>query len=216
MGTDHLEGVSVRRLIGRSCTLSLNHQGRCSRAGVAQHNQGDPEAALQAFMSASADALSAAGVTEVSLNAPAAALRRDSSGCTAEASAGAQSSGSNGTPAKAATLLNVPGRETLQPATASASVRTDTMAPVLPSNAQGTEAISSSGAAPDSVVAERTAVRALMAQASVLKQLGRLQEALHALKMAEVFDSGVEVHRRQLQAELLGQSEPGRGSNSDL
>ena len=62
-------------------------------------------------------------------------------------------------------------------------------------------------------MAERTAVRALMAQASVLKQLGRLQEALHALKMAEVFDSGVEVHRKQLQAALLGQPELGGGSN---
>ena len=66
------------------------------------------------------------------------------------------------------------------------------------------------------MMAERTAVRALMAQASALKQLGRLQEALHALKMAEVFDRGVEVHRRQLQAVLLGQSEPGRGSNREF
>ena len=63
-------------------------------------------------------------------------------------------------------------------------------------------------------MAERTAVRALMAQASVLKQLGRRQEALHALKMAEVFDKSVEVHRRQLQAALLGQPEPKRGSNA--
>ena len=87
------------------------------------------------------------------------------------------------------------------------------MASSLPANPQGADSVSSSE--PDSVMAERTAVRALIAQASVLKQLGRLQEALHALKMAEVFDRGVEVHRRQLQAVLLGQPEPEGGSNRD-
>ena len=84
------------------------------------------------------------------------------------------------------------------------------MAPLSPANTQGTDSIPTGEAVPDSVMAERTAVRALMAQASILKQLGRLQEALHALKMAEVFDRGVEVHRRQLQAVLLGMRETGK------
>jgi len=51
-------------------------------------------------------------------------------------------------------------------------------------------------------LAERTAVRALMAQASVLKRLGRLQDAMDALSLAAVFDRGVEVHKQQLQAEI--------------
>ena len=68
--------------------------------------------------------------------------------------------------------------------------------------------------APESVLAERTAVRALMAQASVLKQLGRLKDAMHALDMASVLDQGVEVHRQQLQAEIEGPTSSEVADNS--
>ena len=53
-----------------------------------------------------------------------------------------------------------------------------------------------------SAMAERTAVRALMAQASILKRLGRLPDALQALNLAAVLDRGVEVHAQKLQAEM--------------
>ena len=165
-------------------------------------------------MSASADALSAAGVTEAFPDSPSGASRRGPSGCTVEASDRAQSSGLEGTPAMDAALLGVPGRETA--ATASSAAQSDSMALSLSANAQGTDSVSADVAVPDSVMAERTAVRALMARASILKHLGRLQEALHVLEMAEMFDRGVEVHRRQLQAVLLGRPEPGRGSKRDL
>ena len=165
-------------------------------------------------MGASADALSAAGATEALLDRPAAAPRRGSSGATVDASAGAQSSCSENTPTANAALPEVPGREFLHSAAAGSAVTADSMAPSSPASPEGIETIPSLEAAPESVVAERIAVRALMAQASVLKQLGRLQEALHALKMAEVFDKGVEVHRKQLQAALLGHPVSGRGSNS--
>ena len=41
-----------------------------------------------------------------------------------------------------------------------------------------------------------------MAQASVLKRLGNLPDALQALTLAAVLDRGVEVHTQKLQAEM--------------
>ena len=55
-----------------------------------------------------------------------------------------------------------------------------------------------------SVMAERTAVRALMAQASILKRSGRLFDAMQALTLAAVCDPSVESHLQQLRAEMDG------------
>lgn len=148
-------------------------------AGVAQHKQGDLEAALQAFARASTDALSAAGLPEAALTSAA-------------------------DPASSAKPLGLQGLSTKkerEPASSSADSRPIYIASPHRELKTEEEPISSTGSNA-SVLAERTAVRALMAQASVLKQVGRLQDAMHALNAAAVLDSSVEVHRRQLRAEL--------------
>lgn len=144
----------------------------CS-AGVAQHKQGDLEAALQAFASASADALSAAGLSEAALSSQPAQGFLDSS----------HASNSSG---------GEPGAQSHPEAAASSS---------------------SDGGVQVSALAERTAVRALMAQASVLKRSGRLPDAVHALTLAAVLDRGVEVHAQKLRAEIKS-SDPNKGASN--
>ena len=212
----------------------------CS-AGVAQHKQGDLEAALQAFANASTDALSAAGLSEAALcSQPAASCSSAapvqqtsahdnalSGAGLAEADLSSQSAassscaavhetlhsghGSGGSMAgalPASSLRAEPGprsssgptQEPLDSGHASRSSRDEID---LGAQSQSEAAASSDGSSVQaSALAERTAVGALMAQASVLKRLDRLADALHALTLAAVLDRSVKVHAQKLQAEM--------------
>lgn len=118
---------------------------------MAQHAQGDLDAALQAFDRASQDALEATDALNTSdIDAPSAA----------------------------ASAAN--------------------------SAADGASGASFGGDVEEQVMlARRTAVRALLAQAGTLKQLGRLPEALQAaLRAAELDESVRRVHVAPLEAEI--------------
>ena len=56
--------------------------------------------------------------------------------------------------------------------------------------------------------ANRTLVRALMSQASILKRLRRLEEALLVARQAAVLDAAVQVHVRELEHELAEKKAP--------
>ena len=118
---------------------------------MAQHAQGDLDAALQAFDRASQDALEAADVLNTSdINAPSAA------------------------------------------ASAAASAADDAL-----------DASFGGDVEKRVILARRTAVRALLAQAGTLKQLARLPEALQAaLRAAELDESVRRVHVAPLEAEI--------------
>ena len=163
-------------------------------AGVAQHAQGDLDAALQAFERASQDALAAADM----LGTPLPPTTFDT-GSTADHTAGSGSA-----PDRNAIGNNVdlaaatPGRD---------------RAPKTSNRAVGAAAGAVDGAKPGAdemadrerraVLARRTAVRALLAQAGSLKQLGRLPEALQAaLRAAELDDTVRRIHVAPLEAEI--------------
>ena len=210
-------------------------------AGVAQHKQGDLEAALQAFACASADALSAAGLSQAALGNSAATSSSSaapgqgmpatngavpgaglSDGTMSGQSAVSCRSGealqtvqldhsSRGTMAETVAASSfmaehAPGSSTGPPqgfldlSHASQSMRGDACSEAR--SQAGAAASSDSRDAQASAMAERTAVRALMAQASVLKHSGRLHDAMHAMTLAAVLDPGAEVHKQKLQAEL--------------
>ena len=210
-------------------------------AGVAQHKQGDLEAALQAFARASSDALFAAGISEAALSgstaascssaAPVQDVSATSDGVSgarlAETALSDQSAAScrSGTAQEIVRSDHSSGGSTAETASATsfrmkhAPCSSSAPAQQLPGSShasQGSRGDASSGAqsqagaavssdsrdAQASTMAERTAVRALMAQASVLKRSGRLHDAMQALTLAAILDPGVEVHIRKLQAEM--------------
>ncbi|EIE20465.1 hypothetical protein COCSUDRAFT_67376 [Coccomyxa subellipsoidea C-169] len=126
-------------------------------AGVAQHSQGDLDAALQAFARASSDALEAAD-----------------------------------------TLSASPSPNSMS----NSSSAPDTAGPA-PADMAGAESSDGDDVAERVILARRTAVRALLAQAGTLKQLGRLPEALEAAQRAVDFDESVRrVHVAPLEAEI--------------
>ena len=191
--------------------------------GVAQHKQGDLEAALQAFTGASANALSAAGLSEAAVSRHTAASGyspSSSQSATGEMSSAQGSNSLAAAPSSAHPVALVSGlredsaEEATSRMTSSSEpvqivshpdlARTSSLAEASSAGVSQAErdASSGTGSVKASVLAERTAVRALMAQASVLKRLGRLQDAMDALSLAAVLDSGVEVHKQQLQAEI--------------
>jgi hypothetical protein len=198
-------------------------RGFACHAGISQQKQGDPEAALQSFSGASADALSAAGLPmpvtsrwaagfDTSLSTQASATTESLSGhtCWPAAAVTASSASSLGASAGSASVADGPletssdGPDPAHAAPASISAQQRSMADSTAAGLSASDRVGAFGVRPasESVLAERTAVRVLMAQASVLKQLGRLKDAMHALDMASVLDQGVEVHRQQLQAEI--------------
>ena len=128
-----------------------------SCAGVAQHSQGDLDAALQAFARASSDALEAAD-----------------------------------------TLSALPSPNSKS----YSSSAPDTAGPA-PADMAGAESSGGDDMAERLILARRTAVRALLAQAGTLKQLGRLPEAQEAALRAVDFDESVRtVHVAPLEAEI--------------
>ena len=192
-------------------------RGFACHAGITQHKQGDPEAALQSFSGASADALSAAGLPmpvasrraagfDTSLSTQASASTKSFSGHTGLPAAAVAASSASSLGAAAGSELVADGplessSDGTDPAHAAPVPISAQQGSMADSSAAGLTASDKVGAS-ESVLAERTAVRVLMAQASVLKQLGRLKDAMDALDMASVLDKGVEVHRQQLQAEI--------------
>lgn len=190
--------------------------------GVAQHKQGDLEAALQAFTGASANALSAAGLSEAVSRHTARSghCLSSSQSATGEISTahGSYSPAAALSPANPVALVSGLREDSAEEARSRMtsrgkpvqvvshldSARTSSVAEASSGSVSQAErdALSGSGSVEASVLAERTAVRALMAQASVLKRLGRLQDAMDALSLAAIFDRGVEVHKQQLQAEI--------------
>ena len=202
-------------------------RGFACHAGITQHKQGDPEAALQSFSGASADALSAAGLPvpvasrqaagfDTSLSTHASATTESLSGHTSlpapavtVSSTSSMGASAGSEPVADGALESAP--DVTEPAHAepvTISAQLGSMADSPAAGLSDSDKVGASGVGPasDSMLAERTAVRVLMAQASILKQLGRLKDAMHALDMASVLDKGVKVHRQQLQAEIEGQT----------
>lgn len=167
---------------------------------MAQHAQGDMEAALQAFERASHDALAVSDTLSAPLpptsNASASAVHTAGS-----ASASDSNAIHEGTDMAAAAFGTdrVPRHPNHAVGDAGAAAGTKEGANLGADGMADRER--------RAILARRTAVRALLAEAGSLKQLGRLPEALQAaLKAAELDESVRRIHVARLEAEIAAAS----------
>ncbi|BDA50658.1 probable mitochondrial inner membrane protein OXA1L [Coccomyxa sp. Obi] len=163
-------------------------------AGVAQHAQGDLDAALQAFERAAQDALAAADM----LSAPLPPTPNADLNHTAGIATGSDRNAiPDGNDMASATFGSdhVPMRSNRADGDAGAAAGAEVGAELGADDMADRER--------RAILARRTAVRALLAQAGSLKQLGRLPEALQAaLRAAELDDSVRKIHVAPLEAEI--------------
>ncbi|CAL8465063.1 g4598 [Coccomyxa elongata] len=169
-------------------------------AGVAQHAQGDLEAALQAFERASHDALAASDmlITPLPPTSNAGASAVHTAGSASASDSNAIHEGTDMAAAASGTD-HVPRHPNHAVGDAGAAAGTTEGANLGADGMADRER--------RATLARRTAVRALLAQAGSLKQLGRLPEALQAaLRAAELDDSVRRIHVAPLEAEIAAAS----------